>query len=383
MRMLMLTQTFFPSVGGGIRYKSAIVDHFRAQGHTVDVLAISTDSRLKVDPDRNGTIVRAPQLLRIDSTQVAPSYVWLFGQLAPEYDLLHFNFPSPMTELALLRHGARVRRQKKVVTYHADIVSAKRFSSVYNRFVTRPFLQRMDAIIVSSPKIAESSPHLAEHATKTNVIPFGIEPSAFVRKTNGSSVRGASDELSILFVGRLARYKGIDVLLRALTRAPGRLTIVGEGPLRAGLEELVRSLGLSERVVFKGYIDDPELIECYHAADVLVLPSTDAGEAFGYVLLEAMICESALISTELGTGTSYVNKHEETGIVVPPGDAEALGAAIARLAGDRATLTRFKVAARRRVLERFTVQRMLGDTEALYASCRGGEVRDERQRAHE
>jgi glycosyltransferase involved in cell wall biosynthesis len=370
MRILMLTQTFFPSVGGGIRYKSAIVDHFRSRGHTVDVLAISTDSELKLEQEAGGMIVRAPQLVRVDSTQVAPGYLWLFRHLAPKYDILHFNFPSPMTELALLASSRRVHA-RKVVTYHADIVSAKRFSGAYNRFVTAPFLDRMDAILVSSPKIADSSPHLEKHLGKTHVIPFGIDPALF-RRPPGLVAQTSDGELSLLFVGRLARYKGIDVLLRALARAPGRLTIVGEGPLRPGLEEQARSLGLAERVTFTGFITDAELLEKYHAADVLVLPSTDAGEAFGYVLLEAMICETALISTELGTGTSFVNAHGETGLVVPPSDDDALCNAINELARERERLQRFKAAARRRVLERFTLERMLAETERVYEPARRG-----------
>jgi rhamnosyl/mannosyltransferase len=140
--------------------------------------------------------------------------------------------------------------------------------------------------------------------------------------------------------------------------------------LKSSLEELASSLGLGDRVTFTGFIGDEELLERYHAADVLVLPSIDAGEAFGYVLLEAMICSTAIISTELGTGTSFVNAHGETGLVVRPNDVDALKGALNQLAGDRALLERFRHAARRRVLDHFTIQRMLRETEELYARCR-------------
>jgi rhamnosyl/mannosyltransferase len=115
-----------------------------------------------------------------------------------------------------------------------------------------------------------------------------------------------------------------------------------------------------------GFVPDDELLKLYADADVLVLPSIDRGEAFGYVLVEAMAMHTAVISTELGTGTSFVNQDGCTGLVIPPCDVGALVAAIRRLDENRLLLSSFKQQARKRVEEHFSLKMMLDRTESLY-----------------
>lgn len=364
--VLMLTHTYHPSVGGGIRYKTAVVDYLRSRGHRVDVLAASLDQRGSIESDAGGALIRVPTLFEANSSAICPAYAPVFRSVAHRYDVLFFNFPSPMAELAMLVARGRASQAKKIAMYHADIVPAKRFSGVYNRLVVHPFLAAMDDIIVSSPNIVESSPHLNTVREKVRVIPFGLDPDDFPRPTRSVEKSGRSGgPLNVVFVGRLSRYKGVDVLIRAIAPTTSHLTIVGAGPLRDGLERLVSSLGLGARVRFAGRVSDAELLHVYHAADVLVLPSTDAGEAFGFVLAEAMMCEAAAVSTELGTGTSFVNLDGVTGYVVPPGDVDALSRALSSLERDRHALRRFQTAARQRILEHFDLRRMLDETRDL------------------
>ena len=104
----------------------------------------------------------------------------------------------------------------------------------------------------------------------------------------------------------------------------------------------------------------------YRNADIFVLPSSDRGEGFGYVLLEAMAVSLPLISTELGTGTSFVNQHGETGLVVPPEDPSALAAAIEYMAANPELRRRFGQTARKRLLELFALVGMANAVEAEY-----------------
>jgi rhamnosyl/mannosyltransferase len=99
---------------------------------------------------------------------------------------------------------------------------------------------------------------------------------------------------------------------------------------------------------------------------VFVLPSVTRAEAFGYVQLEAMACGKPVISTDLQTGVPWVNRHGETGLIVPPGDHEALRAAIQRLAGDPALRAAMGAAGLARVTKEFTLD-ALGDR--LVALC--------------
>jgi len=367
-KALMLTHTYYPSIGGGVRYKKAVVDHMRRRGHQVDVLAVSPDRSWSVTPDTRGTVLRVPTLLEANSSAIAPAYPVVFGGMVRGYDLLHFNFPSPMTELALLAHRRPASRARKIVMYHADIVPAKRFSGPYNRMITGPFLQEMDHVIVSSPTVATNSPHLRGLEERVRVVPFGIDPASFAIDAPPSKSGRVGGALSILFVGRLSRYKGIEHLISAIADVPGRLRIVGDGPLRKGLTDQAARSPARERISFLGRVTDDQLVCEYHAADVLVLPSTDAGEAFGYVLVEAMMCGAALVSTELGTGTSFVNVDGETGAVVPPSNPAAIAAALRRLADDRVLLRRYQDAARERAHRHFHIEHMVRQTEELYLS---------------
>lgn len=370
-KILVTTYAYYPSVGGGIRYQKDIVDYFRAKGHIVDILTVSSDKNMRVVCDAQGSVIELPRLTKIKSMVVSLPYGYILGKLAPGYDILHFNFPNPMAEVAAVRYGKKLGNAGKIAFYHADIVPAKRFSGIYNSIITSRFLKLMDHIIVSSPNLLKSSPHLAPFKEKICVIPFGVDLNYYTPPSSekDDSIQTRQSTPNILFVGRLSRYKGIDYLIRAMSHAPGCLSVIGDGPLKETLIQLTKDLQLTDRVVFCGYVSEQELLQKYQQADILVLPSTDAGEAFGYVLIEAMACRTALISTELNTGTSYVNADGETGFVVPPEDVDALSKAIRLLADNPNMLNRFKDQALHRAQELFSIDRMLSDTEKLYCKA--------------
>jgi glycosyltransferase involved in cell wall biosynthesis len=176
---------------------------------------------------------------------------------------------------------------------------------------------------------------------------------------------GPEDRL-VLSIGSLTPQKAQHVLLEAFARAaaqrPGaRLAIAGEGPLRATLERAVTALGLEGRARLLGSrLDVPDLIE---ACDLFVLSSEREG--LPMTLIEAMRGGRAVVSTRVG-GTSEIVADGETGRLVPVGDAAALGAAIGSLLDDPAGAAAMGAAGRRRFGERFTAERMVRETEALY-----------------
>jgi glycosyltransferase involved in cell wall biosynthesis len=267
-----------------------------------------------------------------------------------------------MGELAALIHRKKMKNLKTITFYHADIVPAKRFSWIYNKLITPRFLKLMDHIIVSSPNMPKYSPHLQSYKNKISVIPFGIDVNYYVPLSDTEE----KGKLNILFVGRISRYKGIDYLIRAMKGLNASLSIIGHGPLEESLKKLAQEQGLADQVEFCGHVSEQKLLDKYQQADVFVLPSTDAGEAFGYVLIEAMACRTALISTELKTGTSWVNAHDETGYVVPPKDVEALHNALKKLCENPDMLRQFKDNALSRAHTNFKLDQMLKATEELY-----------------
>ena len=125
-------------------------------------------------------------------------------------------------------------------------------------------------------------------------------------------------------------------------------------------------MGLAGRVRFYGEVDDESLVNWYRKADVFVLPSNSRAEAFGLVLEEAMASGLPCISTELGTGTSFVVKDGETGFVVPPENPEALAGVLKKLFQDANLRKRMGNAGRKRAENFFSQKAMVSGVQAVY-----------------
>jgi len=144
---------------------------------------------------------------------------------------------------------------------------------------------------------------------------------------------GASGDY-FLSVGRLETVKRVDLIIAALARvpAPSRLVIVGDGPLRAQLEEKASAAGVADRVTFAGGVDDATLVDLYAGACAVVFPPYD--EDYGYITLEAFLARKPVVTTTDAGGPLEFVDDGVTGLVASP-DAESLGAAMSRLAQDR------------------------------------------------
>ncbi|HSE03289.1 MAG TPA: glycosyltransferase, partial [Methylomirabilota bacterium] len=125
-------------------------------------------------------------------------------------------------------------------------------------------------------------------------------------------------------------------------------------------------LGLAERITFLGEVSERERRLLLHACDLFVLPSTDRSEAFGIAQLEAMACGKPVVSSDLPTGVRLVNQDGVTGRLIPPGDADALAGALNELLEDDGLRAALGKAARLRVEQEFTAERMIARTLALY-----------------
>ena len=171
---------------------------------------------------------------------------------------------------------------------------------------------------------------------------------------------------AIGYAGRMEKAKRLDVLVRAFAQVSARhpqarLLMIGEGELRARLEALAASLGVSHAVIWTGFRRDiPRLLA---AMDVYVQPS--ANEGLPLSILEAMAAGKAIAATRIG-GVVELIEDEVTGLLVPPGDPSALSAAILRLLADKALAERIGRVARSRVAHRFSLQSMVKAYDVLY-----------------
>jgi len=291
-------------------------------------------------------------------------------------DFVHLHLPNPSALAALLAPS----RPPLILHWHADIVASaidRRLPRYYKAYrpLERLLLQKAAAVVASSQAYLEHSEPLRDFRDKCRVIPLGLDRgrmAAADSQRNGEIRRQYGGRPLICSLGRLTYYKGYEHLIRAMSGLPeAALVIVGEGSGRPRLEALIRSLGYSDRIFLPGELEDSESHALLAACDVFCLPSVERAEAFGVSLLEAMHYSRPLVTTIIeGSGVGTVNIPGETGLSVPPGDAEALGRALRRLLADPGLRERYGRAAAERLEKCFTVERTVRAFEALYSELK-------------
>jgi glycosyltransferase involved in cell wall biosynthesis len=284
-----------------------------------------------------------------------------------EPDLVHLHLPNPLLAATWLGLGALAGPgglPPMAVWHHADITRQR-----LGRRLTAPVvgrcLGRAAGIAVSSETLLENSRDLAPWRGKVRVIPFGLDPDPW--QSVESSFNGP-----FLFVGRLVPYKGLDILVRAMTRVPaGELVLVGEGPLAGSLSRQISELGLENRVTLAGALPRAELLRIMATSRGLVLPSLDASETFGLVQLEAMAAGLPVVASDLPTGVRQVGQEGATCLLVQPGDAAALGRALELLHRDSGLCRELGAGGRRRFLAGYTGRHMITSLLAWYDQLLG------------
>jgi len=179
------------------------------------------------------------------------------------------------------------------------------------------------------------------------VIPNGIDLEAFTPEPEGERY----DEPSLLYLGRLKRYKGVELILQALARLrehhprqPVRLRIAGRGDHEASLRDMVARLGLSDRVEFLGFVSEEDKLELFRRSWVHVL--TSPNEGWGIANIEAAACGTPTVASD-APGLRESVRDGETGLLVPHGDVLALASALRGLLGDRSRVDTLGREARR------------------------------------
>ena len=368
MKVLLLYKDYHPVLGGIENHVHLLAQGLRAAGVDARVLVTNTEPHTVRQTIDGVPVIKTGRQAHILSTPISFRYFKELPRAAAEVELVHLHAPYPPAELAQLLLG---RKKPFVITYHSDIVRQKLSGKLYAPLL-RLVLQRAILVAVSSPAYVESSPFLQRIRHKCRLVHFGIDLGRFAKT---GQIQSSADRLRkrfgdrplLLFIGRLRHYKGVDVLIRAMRSVnDAHLLIVGDGPMRRDLQKLAGAQQLADRITFLGECTEPESLAARYAAQLFLLPSTNRAEALGIVQLEALACNLPVICTELGTGTSYVNRHEETGLVVPPKDPAALSAAINRLLADSNLRRQMGAAGRKRVQDEFALPMMIRKTVSFY-----------------
>jgi glycosyltransferase involved in cell wall biosynthesis len=210
----------------------------------------------------------------------------------------------------------------------------------------------------------------------------GMPVSHFVTVRNGVKLAPATTAMTpagppptagryLLFVGSLIERKGPDVLVRALSRVQLGCVFIGDGPMRPSLERLVARNGLDGRVVFLGALDPSAVQGYYGGAAALVLPSVSEGVPL--VAVEALRAGTPVVASNL-EGIASVVRDRFNGLLVEPGDEDALADALARLEGDEALLRALRRGAVRSSRSVLTWSAVAGHLRGVYATSRPVEV---------
>ena len=362
--MLHFYKTAIPCSMGGVEQ---VIDQLsraiKPLGVSTEVLCLSNEADISPVGINGYTVHRAKLDFELASTGFSLSVLSMFKHLSSKADIVHFHFPWPFMDLVhfVSRHG-----KPTVVTYHSDIIRQATLAKLYAPLKSC-FLNDVGAIVTTSPNYFKTSPVLQKFTHKTSVIPIGLDRATYpkVKKESLNKWCTMLKGPFFLFVGALRYYKGLSILVEAAAINKFPVVIVGAGPMQQELEEKVRSLAI-KNVKFLGHLTDEDKVALITLSYGIVFPSNFRSEAFGVSLLEGAMLGKPMISSEIGTGTSLVNIHGKTGLVVESNDPVAFSDAMISLWNDPVKSNAMGLAARERFDERFAASQMADSYLKLY-----------------
>ncbi|MBX0325909.1 glycosyltransferase [Halomicroarcula sp. F13] len=361
MNILQVNKFYYPKVGGIEHVVQNIAEGLSDQ-HTTRVLSARPKGWGRSE-QHNGVDVRKTSSIGVAmSVPLAPTFPIHLRTSAQNTDIIHHHLPNPLSTVSQLTAGTG--DSAVIATYHSDIVRQATALKIYKP-VLQQFLSRVDRILVTSKPLLENSSILEPYKKKCDIVPLSIDLDVIDAEDPPPLDIDTTDPI-ILFVGRLNYYKGVEHLIDAMDSIEATLLVAGDGERRSVLKRRARNRGVNNRIQFVGYVSDQKLASLYRAADLFVLPSVEPSEAFGIVQLEAMARELPVVNTSLPTGVPWVSQDGQTGLTVPPRNAEALADAVNTLLEDDARRRSYGEQARKRVERLFTRGRMLKKIQEVY-----------------
>ncbi len=364
MRVLHFYRTSFPDTMGGIEQViNQIARGAIKLGVDTDVLSLTPD-RVERTIEIDGYLAHRARLdFQLASTGFSASAFMRFIQLAKTADVIHYHFPWPFMDVV---HFVARMKKPTLVTYHSDIIRQEHLLKLY-RPLKRKFLASMDRIVATSPNYLATSEVLGMFSDKVSVIPIGLDKTSYPQPMPEQLKywSGRFGSKFFLFVGVLRYYKGLHILLEAAQGTDYPIVIVGAGPIEQELKAQAAQLGL-RNIHFMGQLSDEDKVALLMLCYGVVFPSHLRSEAFGISLLEGAMYGKPMISSEIGTGTTFINIGDETGLVVPPSDPVALRQAMRYLWEHPEAAAVMGKRAEERYWKYFTAEQMVKSYVELY-----------------
>jgi O-antigen biosynthesis rhamnosyltransferase len=365
MRVLHFYKTSFPDTMGGIEQViNQVARGANKLGIQTDVLSLTTE-RVTRTIEIDGYLAHRARLnLQIASTGFSVSAFWRFSQLAKRADVIHYHFPWPFMDVV---HFATLVKKPTVVTYHSDIIRQKYLDKLYGPLKNK-FLASVDRIVATSPNYLATSDVLKKFSNKVSVIPIGLDKATYPTPVPDRLLfwRDRLGSKFFLFIGVLRYYKGLHILLEAMQGLDYPIVIVGAGPIESELKVQALRLNLNN-IHFLGKVSNDDKVALLTMCYCVLFPSHLRSEAFGISLLEGAMYGKPMISSEIGTGTTFINIAHETGLVVPPSNPAALRQAIQYLWIHPDKVAEMGARAEERYWEHFTAEQMVKSYVNIYS----------------
>jgi len=376
---------YHPHVSGLTIYAKRLATTLAQRGHQVTVLTSRYDQSLPAEETIDGVrVVRAPVLFRVSKGVIMPTFPFLAWRLVRQHDVVSIHLPQ--FEASLLGLLGRLAGRPVVLTYHCDLqLPTGWFNRVVDKvvFVSNYLAGKLaQAAVAYTQDFAQHSHFLSRFLDKVHVIP----PPVIMPIPDPEAVKtfviqhDLADRPVVGMAARLATEKGVEVLIEAMPRLLEdfpRLKVLFAGQYEAVMGEevyyhrlmpMIQALG-SDHWEFLGVLTQEQMPAFYAACDVLVVPSLNSTESFGLVQVEAMLCGTPSVASNL-PGVRQPPRMTGMGAVTPIGDSGALAEAIIRIIQDPGNYAR----PRDVIADTFSLERTVSGYESLFKELVSGHV---------
>jgi glycosyltransferase involved in cell wall biosynthesis len=377
------------NIGGPARHVVLLDRGLRARGHDTRLVYGSLApfeaslEHLAVEAGLPTTRIRelGRRISPVSDLRALAQLLRLVFREAPDVIHTHTAKAGTLGRVAACLFNITRRRRRRclaVHTFHGHVLAGY-FGPATNlavRLAERTLARITDCVVTLSPAQCDDivTRFRIAAAARTTVVPLGLDLDRLARLDPLSPhLRhrfGIPDRALVVgYVGRFVAIKDLPTLVRAFARVAAVrpeavLLLVGDGPSRPEIEALIAALSLQKQVHLAGWMED--LSPLYATFDICALASLNEGTPVA--LIEAMAAGRAVVATRVG-GVADVVEHERTGLLVPPGNPDALADEIVRLAADPGERSRMGAAGREAVVARFSSERLVEDIDTLYKSA--------------
>lgn len=367
MRILHVSKYYSPYLGGVENICKYLVEG--AVKHETAVVCFNDKCKDVIEEVNGHKVYRVATWVNVARQALSLSYFWVLEKAIKEFkpDVIQFHWANPFPAWVLL--CVIPKNVKLIIHWHMDIIKQKHIYP-FIKPVETALLKRADMVCVTSPQYRDGSLPLQPFKNKVRIVQNAMDEDNFIlrdgdlEKINAVKAKYGNKPI-VFFIGRHIQYKGLPHLIEAekYVKSDCVFVIAGSGPLTDELKAQCKS----SRVHFVGRLSDEDLKLYHYAASVFAFPSVTKNEAFGVALAEAMYCSTPAVTFTIpGSGVNWVSQNGETGIEVSNGDDKAYAEAVDKLIEDKELNKKYGVAGHQRVVENFTIPKMVAVQEKCY-----------------